>query len=150
MIMSREFDGEGLPSRKVEIISNGVFVRSINTYFWARKANVEPTHSAVRTYATNPTAGFSNVVIKVKEVGEEEGMVVNSLRGIHTSDFASGAFSLSVGLAWYPKEGKAVKGLNLSGTLRDLLRGIRAEAGDERTVWNLKSRSLVVEGLKLT
>jgi hypothetical protein len=37
-------------------------------------------------------------------------MVVNSLRGIHTSDFASGAFSLSVGLAWYPKEGKAVKG----------------------------------------
>jgi Predicted Zn-dependent proteases and their inactivated homologs len=149
MIMSREFDGEGLPSRKVEIISNGVFVRSINTYYWARKANVEPTHSAIRTYATNPTAGFSNVVIKVKEVGEEEGLVVNSLRGVHTSDFASGAFSLSVGLAWNPKEGKAVKGLNLSGTLRDLLRGIRAEAGDERTVWNLKSRSLVVEGLKL-
>jgi PmbA protein len=150
MIMSREFDGEGLPSKRNEIISNGKFVRSINTYYWALKANVEPSHSAWRSYSGSPAASFSNVVIKAKEPGEEEGIVIDSVRGVHTSDFASGAFSVSVGLAWYPKEEKAVKGLNLSGTLKDVLRGVVAEAGDEVVVWNLKSRSLVIRGLKLT
>ena len=146
---SRSFDGEGLPSKVNEIIRQGTFVKSLNTYYWAIKANAEPTHSATRTYNTQPVTGLSTLEVKVKEVGEEEGLVIDSVRGVHTSDFSAGTFSVSVGLAWIPKVEKAVKGLNLSGDLRTLLRGVVAEAGEEELKFSVKSKSLVVRGLKV-
>ena len=146
---SRNFDGEGLPSKVNEIIRSGTFVKSLNTYYWALKANAEPTHSASRTYNTQPVTGLSTLEVKVKEVGNEEGLLIDSVRGVHTSDFSAGTFSVSVGLAWTPKEERAVKGLNLSGDLRALLRGVVAEAGEEEVKFSVKSKSIVVRGLKV-
>ena len=124
-------------------------MKSLNTYYWALRANAEPTHSASRTYNTQPVTGLSTLEVKVKEVGEEEGIVIDSVRGVHTSDFSAGTFSVSVGLAWIPKEEKAVKGLNLSGDLKTLLRGVLAEASEEEVKFSVKSKSLVVRGLKV-
>ncbi len=145
-------DDEGVPTKEVEIIRDGVLTSHLTDYYYATKWGVEPTGSCRRvgrwSFGWDPLVppGVSPWWIEIKSKNQDtleniisdikEGFVIKSVMGIHQSDFTSGKFAVPA-FGWYIRNGEIahpVHNLMLSGTIPELLRGIRAISKEtERT-----------------
>ncbi|MEL6183130.1 MAG: TldD/PmbA family protein [Myxococcota bacterium] len=99
---SRPFDGEGLPSRRTEVVSGGVLKTFLLDTYSARKLSRASTGSASRGVGSRPSPGATNFHLlpgdadpesMVKEL--ERGLYVTSMMGFGfnavTGDFSRGA-----------------------------------------------------------
>ncbi len=145
-------DDEGVPTKSIEIIRDGILKSFLTDWYYAKKWNVEPTGSCRRisawSYGWNPfvrpTIAPSWIEIKHKneikydEIISEirEGFVIKSVMGIHQSDFASGRFAVPAS-GWYIKNGEikmALRSVMLAGTIPELLKNVKATSKEkERT-----------------
>ncbi|MFP3063930.1 MAG: TldD/PmbA family protein [Sulfolobus sp.] len=142
---SRSFDGEGLPSKVVKIIDTS-FVKYLSNTYWSLRAGKENTHSSVRSYATLPVISTSLVEIDVNEKAEEDTVVIDEVQGVHTSNFATGQFSVTAPVAWY--KGVAVKNLTLTGSLKCMLKGIIGSVGNKKEIYgNVYTYPLKIKGI---
>lgn len=124
---SRQFDSEGISSRSLPIVENGV-VRNlyVDTYH-GRKANMAPTTGS----ASNRVVGVGehSLADLVKEVGD--GVYVTSWLG-GNADRTTGDFSL--GLSGHMIEngeiGRPVGEMNVTGNLRDLFGRLQLTGND--------------------
>lgn len=104
-LASRPFDGEGLPTRRTQVLEGGTLRSWLLDAYSARKLGLAPTGSAARGAGSGPVAGPTNLWIEPGESSLDE-MVASTERGLlvtwlfgHgfnpvTGDFSRGAAGL--------------------------------------------------------
>lgn len=120
-LASAPFDGEGLPTDRREIVSQGLLKSYLYDTYTARKANTESTANAQRSYDSLPSIGAFNFYLRegkdslddiVKSV--KNGLYLTNLMGFGanpvTGDYSLGASGIWIenGELAYPVEGITV------------------------------------------
>jgi PmbA protein len=155
-----KFDGEGVPQQKTTVIERGMLRSYLYDNYAAKKEGKESTGNAFRAgYLSTPRIEATNFhIIPGKKspeelIGEiEEGLIVYSVQGAHSSNPASGEFSVVATPAWKIEKGKiahAVKGAMLAGNIFDALKNLTALANNERKVGQLVAPWVLVENVKV-
>jgi len=139
-------DEEGYPSRKNVLIEDGVLRMFLYDEFSAIENDAKPTGNAMHadrldsgtSYRVPPTTSARNLILKGKTVSEEEmvrntknGVLVLDVLGAHTSNRASGDFSVAVYSGYAIKDGEIAYPLNggmIGGNMPAMLMG--AELAD--------------------
>ena len=153
---SRPFDGEGLATRRRDIIADGRLMGWTLDLATARKLGLESTANAARGTSAPPSPSVTNVAMTqgaldraglLREMGT--GLLVTSMIGSSvnatTGDYSRGASGFWV------EGGEIVRPVNectVAGNLRDMLRRVRP-ANDARTWVGRQVPSLLVEGLTI-
>lgn len=135
---SRPFDGEGVTTRRNDILVGGVFRGFLFDTYTARKTGHTTTGSAARGVGGSPGVGTSNLYMEPGQTPPEEiiasvkdGLFLTDLMGfgvnLTTGDFSQGAAGhwIENGQLAYP-----VTEINVSGNLRDMLRDIDMVGSD--------------------
>ncbi|MFT3700317.1 MAG: TldD/PmbA family protein [Kofleriaceae bacterium] len=135
---SRPFDGDGLPTRKNPVITEGVLAPVLCDVYSAKKLGRESTGSAGRGIGGNPGPTTSNFVMSPGTMTREEllrstpkGLYVTSLMGFGfnpvTGDFSRGAqgFWIENGELAFP-----VSEVTIAANFDDILKRIDAVAND--------------------
>jgi len=137
---SAKFDGEGTPMQKTLIIENGVLKAFLYDRYTAKKDNVESTGNSVRegleAYMKTPVLEATNFVISPGTKSNDElieeiknGLLVFGVQGAHSSNPATGEFSVVATPAWKIENGQIaypVKGAMIAGTIYEVLQNISA------------------------
>ena len=101
-LRSRWFDGEGLPTRPLDLIDDGVLTTWMADSASARQLGIQPTGHAVRGASGSPSAGPSNLYLAAGSRSREEmiagikhGVLITELIGMGvngvTGDYSRGA-----------------------------------------------------------
>jgi PmbA protein len=155
-----KFDGEGVPQQKTPIIEKGVLRNFIYDNYTAKKEGKESTGNATRAgYLSTPSIEATNFHLMPGNKSPEElindvddGLLVYSLQGAHSSNPASGEFSVVATPAWKIKNGEiayATKGAMLAGNTFQVLNNISALADNERKIGQLVAPWVLVENVKV-
>ncbi|MEM2676970.1 MAG: TldD/PmbA family protein [Candidatus Bathyarchaeia archaeon] len=155
-----KFDGEGVPQQKTVVIERGVLRSYLYDNCTAKKEGRESTGNAFRAgYLSTPRVEATNFhVVPGKKSPEEllgeieEGLLVYSVQGAHSSNPASGEFSVVATPAWKIEKGRiahAVKGAMLSGNIFEALKNISVLANNERKIGQLVAPWVLVENVKV-
>ncbi|MCY0859001.1 MAG: metallopeptidase TldD-related protein [Sulfolobaceae archaeon] len=153
-LSSRSFDAEGLPTQETKILEKGEFTNFLSNTYWANKAKVKNTHSAIRTYLTLPTISTTTVELKMKDMEDpfyDKVLVVDEVQGVNTANFDTGDFSVNVSLGWlyHRKEEFGIYNMVLSGNIIDILNGITVMGNDVKRYGNIAAGMIRVKGLKI-
>lgn len=153
---SRPFDGEGLPSARREIITNGVLNGWTLDLGTARRLGMTSTASASRGTSAPPSPGVSNIWLTPGDRSPTElmqdmgtGLVVTSLIGStvnpNTGDYSRGASGYWVenGSIAYP-----VNECTIAGNLNDMLASM-IPSNDAESHKSYVVPSILIEGLTL-
>ena len=127
---SRPFDAEGLPTKRLAVIDDGVLTTWLLDLAAARQLNLKPTGHASRGVSGPPSPSTSNFYLEKGKLSVEEligdiksGLFITDLIGFGingvTGDYSRGAsgFWIEKGkLAW------PVSGITVAGNLKDMFR----------------------------
>lgn len=153
---SRPFDGEGLPTRRREIVADGVLTGWVLDLATGRKLGMASTGNASRGTSAPPSPSTTNIDLTqgsatrddlLKQMGT--GLLVTSMIGSTinptTGDYSRGAsgFWVENGQLAYP-----VHECTIAGNLRDMLLRI-VPANDARTHLSTRVPSLLIDGMTL-
>ena len=155
-----KFDGEGVPQQKTPIIEKGVLRNFIYDNYAAKKEGKESTGNGSRAgYLSTPNVAATNFCImpgnKSPEdlvSGLKEGLLVYFLQGAHSSNPASGEFSVVATPAWKIEDGEivyATKGAMLAGNIFEVLTNVSGLANNERKIGQLVAPWVLVENVKV-
>ncbi len=155
-----KFDGEGVPQQKTLIIEKGILRNFIYDNYTAKKEGKESTGNASRAgYLSTPNVEATNFHLMAgnrspKELISEadEGLLVYYLQGAHSSNPASGEFSVVATPAWKIKNGEiayATKGAMLAGNIFQVSKNISVLADNERKIGQLVAPWVLVENVKV-
>jgi PmbA protein len=133
------FDGEGVPTRKIVMIENGVIRNFIYNTKAAKRAGVESTGSASRGgFSTLPGIGTHKVYIQPGKYSPEE-IIKNTKKGLllkevtgYGVDPVSGNFSGGASGLWI-ENGRIVypvKGITIAGKALDIFNAIDMTGND--------------------
>ncbi|MDI6805563.1 MAG: metallopeptidase TldD-related protein [Candidatus Bathyarchaeia archaeon] len=128
--------------------------------YTAKKEGKESTGNATRAgYLSTPNVEATNFhMISGKKSPEEligevdDGLLVYSLQGAHSSNPASGEFSVVATPAWKIENGKiayATRGTMLAGNIFQLLKNISELANNERKIGQLVAPWVLVENVRV-
>jgi PmbA protein len=155
-----KFDGEGVPQQKTLIVEKGVLRNFLYDNYTAKKEGKESTGNAARAgYLSTPSLAATNFHFMSGNKSPEElvsevddGLIVYYLQGAHSSNPASGEFSVVATPAWKIKNGEiayATKGAMLAGNIFQTLKNISALADNERKIGQLVAPWVLVENVKV-
>jgi PmbA protein len=147
-LASAPFDGEGVATRKRELVTAGVLQGYVLSSYSARRLGLPTTANAggVHNLLVKPTAGSLEDMIKdcaeAFVVGELLGQGVN----VVTGDYSRGAagFWVERGAIVHP-----VHEVTIAGTLPELFKNIRAVGSDIDKRGTVRCGSVLVDGLTL-
>lgn len=159
-LRSWRFDGEGVPQQKTLIVEKGVLRSFIYDNYSARKEGKESTGNAARAgYLSTPSVDATNFHIlpgsKTPEqlIGEvDEGIIVYFLQGAHSSNPASGEFSVVATPAWRIEKGTithATRGVMLAGNIFHVMANVTELASNERKLGQLVAPWVLTENVKV-
>jgi PmbA protein len=154
-------DGEGLATRRVPLIENGVLQGFLHNTYTARRAGTVSTASAVRGYRSTPGVGPQVLVVEPGEgslddlvAGVDHGVLVQSMTGMHSGvNAVSGDFSVGVeGLMIREGElAEPIREATIASTLQRLLFDVQVVGGErEWTPGGTGSAPLVIGGVTLS
>lgn len=153
-------DVEGVPSQKTIIIENGILKNYIYDSYTAHKENKESTGNAFRQFRTPITIAPKNQIIKGEEVKLEElirevseGIIINGVMGAHSTNIATGAFSITANPSYVIKKGEIigqVKGCMIAGTFKELLEKYTEQGDDVKQRGSLIAPSIKFEKVRIT
>lgn len=153
---SRPFDGEGLRTRRRDLVADGVLTGWTLDLATGRQLGMASTANAARGTGGAPSPSVGNLTLTQGEHTRDEllaqmgtGLLITSLIGASinptTGDYSRGASGFWV------ENGRIVRPVNectIAGNLRDMLRSI-VPANDARTHLSRVVPSLLVEGLTI-
>lgn len=140
-LASRNFDGEGSASKKLQVIQNGRLESLLHNRKTAKKAGVESTgHAHKSSYKGAIGVAPTNFFVEPTETsfdnlvgGIGEGVLITDLSGLHSgANTISGDFSLAA-QGFYIKDGKiesAVNQMTIAGNFFDVLNSIEVIGAD--------------------
>jgi PmbA protein len=136
------FDGEGVPTRRTELVAAGVLVGFLHNVYSARRAGATTTGSAVRGFKSAPGVGARalHLVPGARGAAEilaavPEALYVQSVSGLHSGtspvsgDFSVGAEGLMVRDGAFAEP---VREITIASTLPRMLLDV-GEVGDDLT-----------------
>ncbi len=149
------FDGEGLPSRRTVVVSEGVLQTYLLNSYAGRKLGMRSTHNASRGLAGAPGIGAGNLYVEPGTKTPEEiiaaipnGLYVTGLMGfgvnIVTGDYSRGATGLWI------ENGQlthAVEEITIAGNLADMFRNITEIGNDLVFRGSVTSPTLRIDGM---
>lgn len=156
MSSSRPFDGEGLATRRRDIVADGVLTGWVLDLATGRKLGMPSTANAMRGTSAPPSPSTSNIDLTqgsatrddlLKQMGT--GLLVTSMIGstisATTGDYSRGAsgFWVENGQLAYP-----VHECTIAGNLKDMLLRI-IPANDARAHLSTRVPSLLIDGMTL-
>ena len=140
-LASRPFDGEGVPTRRIDLVRDGTLLGYLQNTYTARRSGTRSTGSAVRSYKSVPEVGVSNLVLQPGAQTREEiigrvqdGLHVEQLYGLNTVNPVSGEFSFGVSGHWI-RQGRLaepVREVTIAGNLIGVLEHVVGVANDLR------------------
>ncbi|HET6834865.1 MAG TPA: TldD/PmbA family protein [Acidimicrobiales bacterium] len=154
-------DGEGLATRRVPLIVDGVLQGFLHNTMTGRRAGVPSTASAIRGYRSTPGVGAQALALATGTgslddlvAAVDHGVLVQSMTGLHSGvNPVSGDFSVGV-------EGLMVRGgqraepireATIASTLQRLLLDVSAVGGQrEWTPGGTGAAALVIPGVTLS
>jgi PmbA protein len=154
---SRPLDDEGVPSRPLVLVREGVVRNLVFDLETATRAGARSTGHARRTTFGKPQVGYTNVVVQpgphslealLAQVGD--GLVVDGLPGALAGQTAGGGFLSAATPAWRVVGGEVVgrvEGVTLAGNAHQLLARLRGVGAEPRWVGGVSVPALVVEGV---
>jgi len=158
-----KFDGEGVPNQKTLVVGKGILKHFLYDSYTANKDGVESTGNAFRgglaPYIFTPfleatnftfTQGNKSPENLINEI--DDGLIVYSVQGAHSSNPESGEFSVVATPAWKIEKGSvayAVKGAMLAGTIFDVLKSVSALGNNTRKIGQLVAPWIRVENVKV-
>jgi PmbA protein len=135
-----ETDGEGLATRRNELIVGGVLQGFVHDTYTARRMATRSTGSAVRGFKTTPTAGCMAVRLVPGDrspaeliAGVSNGVLVQEVTGLHSGvnpvsgDFSTGAEGLRI------RDGEVaepIREFTIGSTLQRMLQDVVAVGND--------------------
>jgi PmbA protein len=154
---SRPFDGEGLPTRRTELIRKGTLESYLLNTYTARKLGLRSTGNASRALAGAPTVDAGNLYIEAGTSSPEEiigsvknGLYLTEMIG-HGVNVVNGDYSRSAGGLWiengelkYP-----VQGLTIAGNMKEMLQNIEAVGTDLDFRSSVVAPTLLVTGMTI-
>lgn len=153
---SRPFDGEGLPTQRREVVSDGILRSWTLDLATARKLGLSSTANASRGTSAPPSPSIGNVTMTQGRANQADllaqmgtGLLVTSMIGATinptTGDYSRGASGMWVenGEPVYP-----VNECTIASNLRDMLTRV-IPANDARTHLSRVVPSLLVEGMTI-
>ncbi len=166
-ISTSPIDGEGVPSQRTLLVTQGEVSGYLYDRYWANRERVsssglrvESTGNSQRSSIKSPPGiGISNLFV---EPGKEafsklveslyQGLVIEEVMGLHTVDPISGDFSLGCSGNWVDrgKKGYPIRSVAVAGNLFQLFRNVIGLGEDLRFFGRVGSPSLMVEGLKIS
>ena len=151
------FDGEGVPTRRTQVIENGVLKSYLLNTYTARKLGLETTGNASRGLAGNPGIGSGNFFLQPgaktpqQIIGDiRNGFYVTEFLGfgvnLVTGDFSRGASGLWIenGELTYP-----VEEVTVAGNLKDMLNNISEIGNDLEFRGSTASPTLRLDGMTI-
>jgi len=156
-----QHDGEGLATRRVPLISDGVLQGFLHNTYTGRRAGVPSTASAVRGYRSTPGAGASALALAPGSgsldsliAGVDHGVLVQSMSGLHSGvNPTSGDFSVGVeGLMIRAGSlAEPIREATLASTIQRLLLDVRAVGGErEWTPGGTAASPVVIDAVTLS
>lgn len=153
---SRPFDAEGLPTRRREIVTDGVLTGWTLDLGTARRLGMVSTGAASRNAASPPVPGNGNIALTqgtqsraalLADMGT--GLLVTGFLGASINP-TTGDYSRGVSGFWVERGQIAfpVNECTIAGNLRDMLARL-TPSNDARTHLSLVVPSLLVEGLTI-
>jgi predicted Zn-dependent protease len=156
------WDGEGLPSRRIELIGDGTVHEPLATWADAARTGGTPGGAVRPSYRHPPHAGPANLVVRPERALPqtelfarlEQGFYLAAPAGAVQLDAASGRFVLRAA-AVAIRHGKPVAAhplVTLRGSLRRLLGALVATGGDSESfslACAVTTPSLLVHGLEI-
>jgi len=151
------FDGEGLPSRRTEIVEGGVLRAYLLNTYCARKLGMKSTHNASRGLAGTPGIGCGNLYLEPGTLTPEQiigevsaGLYVTGLMGfavnVVTGDYSRGATGLWI------ENGQlthAVEEVTIAGNLAEMLLNVTAIGNDLEFRGAVASPTLRIDGMTI-
>jgi PmbA protein len=142
---SSPIDGEGVPRRRTPLIEDGTLRTYLYDTYTAHRGEAVSTGNASRGgYRSQPSAGFSNLVVAPGTLGFVEllreagdGVVVTDVAGLHSGvNPVSGAFSVGAsGRAIRAGElAEPLREFTIAGDLVSMLKAVQAAGTDARWV----------------
>lgn len=138
---SKARDAEGVPTRALDLIKDGV----VNTFSYdlktAYRYGEESTGSAVRSDST-PSIGFHNLYFEGdrQDIFDEKALYVHDVIGAHTANVITGDFSVETSNATWKEggeDGDAVRAAMLSGNIFEMLKSISGVSKEPRELGNV-------------
>lgn len=164
---SRPFDDEGVPSRRLPLVAEGVLRHFVYDLETAARAGTASTGHGRRSTFGKPGIGYTNMVIGPDPdgreprartlgggllAGVEDGLLVDDLIGVGQGNVMSGAFSHPVALAYRVRNGEIVgrvKDAAVAGNAYQLLRRIGGMGDDGRWLGSRWTPSVLLEGVSV-
>lgn len=140
----RLFDGEGITTEDLEVVTDGVWKNYFADSKNAKKFGIPTTGNP------SPSNLVFEAPVKPEALSEAKFLFTN-LMAFHTVDSISGKFALE-GEGFEIRDGKPagyVKNVALSGNVRDLFANLVAETGNRRRHGNVVTGDVVVSGLSI-
>jgi PmbA protein len=140
---STRWDAEGIPTRKIPFIQDGILGKFAYDLKTAYRHGAESTGSAVRSGSDGlPAIGHHNLVIEGPETDlmDEPAVYVQDVVGAHTANPLSGDFSVELTNPFRVRDGSyesPVRKAMLSGNVFDLLFRTTGLGRDRRTIGSL-------------
>ena len=156
-----ETDGEGLATRRNELVAGGVLQRFLHNSYTGRRSGAASTGSAVRGYAGTPGVGCMALAVRPGEAGAEEliagvadGVLVQGVIGLHSGvNPVSGDFSTGAEGLWIRNGELAepVREFTVASTLQRMMLDVAAVGNDlTRLPMTAAGLTLVVDGMAVS
>ena len=154
---SSEYDGEGSPSQRTELVKNGVLKGFVYDIYTGNKSNCETTGNASRgLYASTPSIDFSNLVFDFEDKIEyndiKAGVFATSLLGAHTANPITGDFSVEVNNGFIIEDGektKPIKKAMISGNVYEILKDCKGINSDVEQHGNFILPQILIPKLRV-
>ncbi|AKQ33417.1 PmbA protein [Candidatus Coxiella mudrowiae] len=143
-IGSAPFDENGVKTRKINYVENGVLTNYILDAYSARKLGMKTTGNAEGVFNLFITAGDKDLIDLFKEM--QTGLFVTDLMGqgvnLLTGNYSRGAFGYWIenGEIQYP-----VEEITISGNLKEMFKQIQVAANDIDPRSSIKTGSILIE-----
>jgi PmbA protein len=154
-------DGEGLATRRVPLIVDGVLKGFLHNTMTGRRAGVRSTASAVRGYRSTPGVGAQALALATGAgslddlvAAVDHGVLVQSMTGLHSGvNPVSGDFSVGVDglMVRGGQVAEPIREATIASTLQRLLLDVSAVGGErEWTPGGTGAAALVIPGVMLS
>jgi len=161
-LLTRKFDGEGVPCQKTAVIENGVLKNFLYDNYSANNSGTKSTGNASRSggesYASTPVLEVNNFVFSsgtqttdqmINQI--QNGLIVYGVQGAHSSNPESGEFSVVATPVWKIENGTvthALRDVMLTGVFFDVLKNISGLGNNVRQLGQFVAPWVKVESIK--
>ncbi|MDE2334388.1 MAG: TldD/PmbA family protein [Rhodospirillales bacterium] len=155
-LRSRSFDGEGVPTRELALVEDGILQTWVLDSASARQLGLASTGSAMRGTSGPPSPGTSNLFMAAGTLspaalmaGAGEGLYVTEMIGMGvnglTGDYSRGAAGFMIR---HGELAEPVAEITIAGNLREMFRAI-TPADDLRFRRGVDAPTLLVDGMTM-